>query len=162
MYVNHIYTSEEPIIAIIRLRRYWIYMIKEQQVYQRVTSVAQYSNTPPHLLLLWTSLRTDTCSCWYFPQACSKADKILRRTPSDILQICCLGCCTAVPNAAASRALWIDSREDGNAFHFSSELLWRFIRFAVCLLLHLRGIPTFEQVPDFSAGLWTDAVFQQL
>lgn len=116
----------------------------------------------PHIFSFEPHWGLTHASCWCFPQACSKADKILRHTPSDILQICCLGCCTAVPNAAASWTLRMASWEDGNAFHFSSELLWRFVKVAVRLLLHLRGIPTFEQVPVFSAGLWADAVFQQL
>lgn len=104
------YISEEPLLQLSDYSGI-ILMIKEEPLLR---------NPPHHLLLLWTSLRTDTCSCWCSPQACSKADKILRHTPSDILQICCLGCCTAVPNAAASWTLRMASWEAGNAFHFSS------------------------------------------
>lgn len=55
-----------------------------------------------------------------FSHACSRADKILRRTSSDILQICCLGCCTGILNAAATWTVWMASRENGIAFHSSS------------------------------------------
>lgn len=50
-----------------------------------------------------------------FIHACSKADKILRRTSSDILQIWCLGCCAGVLNAAAAWTVWMASWENGFA-----------------------------------------------
>lgn len=125
----HFWRINYSVVRILPVR--WVFVVKEQQVERATTSAGLLLRKEQTLTLTpslrfpvfsssLTSRRPDTCSCWCFSDACSKADKILRCASSHILQICCLGC-----GAAVTWSVWKASWEDGTGFQSSCFGAWR-------------------------------------